>query len=101
MNALNGQMHQMLLWPYVCSLCFAFTFPFLSGLYPIVRFDEEQIDIHVHPDHVRVEGQYLYKNPSPFPVVQGFSIPLPIDQHKPMPVMVSMKVGSPSEKLLL
>ena len=74
MSALNGQKRQVLLWLYVCLLYFAFTFPLLSGLYPVVRFNEEQIDIHVHPDHVRVEGQYVYKNPLPFPVVQGFSI---------------------------
>lgn len=100
MNTLNGQKHQMLLGPYICLLCFAVAFPFLSGLYPIVRFNEEQIDIHVHPDHVRVEAQYVYKNPLPFPVVQGFSIPLPVDQHHPRPVMVSAKVLSPKEKLL-
>lgn len=98
MNTLNGQKHRMLLGPYGCLLCFAFAFPFLSGLYPIVRFSEEQIDIHVHPNHIRVEGQYVYKNPFPFPVVQGFSIPLPIDQHHPRPVMVSAKLIRPSEK---
>ena len=53
------------LLPCLCLLLFAFVFPFLAGFYPIVRFVEEQIDIRVFPDHIKVEGYYVYKNPFP------------------------------------
>jgi hypothetical protein len=52
---------------------------------PAARFEREQINIHVHPDHVVVDGIYLYRNPYPFPVVQGLSIPLPSDAQHPLP----------------
>jgi hypothetical protein len=59
--------------------------PFLAGLLPIVHFVRERIDIAVYPEEVRVEGFYVYRNPWPFPVVQAFSIPLPVDASHPMP----------------
>jgi hypothetical protein len=59
--------------------------PCLAGFVPVVRFVRERIDIAVHPDEVRVVGQYVYKNPWPFPVTQGLSIPLPVDAAHPMP----------------
>ena len=51
------------------------------GVLPVVRFTWEQIDIYVGSDHVTVEGTYVYENPWPIPVAQGFSIPLPIDEE--------------------
>ncbi len=83
------------LWPFSCLLFFALAFVFLGGFYPIVRFVEEQIDIYVYPEHIRVEGTYVYKNPLPFPVIQGFSIPLPVDQRHPPPVLVAAKRLAP------
>jgi hypothetical protein len=72
--------------------------PFFSGLYPVVRFTHEQIDINVYPDHVMVKGVYVYKNPFPFPVVQGLSIPLPVDADHPTPVQILAEQVSPVEK---
>ena len=59
--------------------------PFVAGLLPIVHFVRERIDIAVYPEEVRVEGLYVYRNPWPFPVLQGLSIPLPVDAAHPMP----------------
>ena len=73
---------------------------FLAGLYPMVRFPEEQIDIEVYPQYVRVKGTYVYKNPFPFPVVQGFNIPLPMDAEHPEPVQLTAKVLTPHEKTI-
>jgi hypothetical protein len=63
----------------------------LTGLYPIVRFPEEQIDIEVYQDHIWVKGIYVYKNPFPFPVIQSLTIPLPMDADHPEPIMLSVK----------
>ena len=88
------------LWRYTFLFLCALILPFLAGLYPIVRFPEEQIDIEVYHDHVWVEGTYVYRNPFPFPVVQGFSIPLPIDLGHPSPVMLSAEEISPVKRLI-
>jgi hypothetical protein len=85
------------LYPCLCLLLFVAVFPFLAGMYPILRFAEEQIDIHVYPDHIKVEGYYVYKNPFPFPVIQGFSFPLPVDQSHPQPVLIAAKRLTPHE----
>lgn len=85
-------------WVYLSLLLCALTLPFLTGFYPIVRFTDEQIDIRVYPDHVWVDGYYVYKNPFPFPVVQGFSIPLPVDSEHPMPIQVSVRQQFPKQK---
>lgn len=79
---------------FICVLIL----PFLAGFYPIVRFPEEQIDIEVHPHHIRVKGIYIYRNPFPFPVIQGFSIPLPIDSSHPSPIMLSAEQLTPVKK---
>ena len=79
-------------------LLFIILFPFLAGLYPIVRFPEEQIDIEIYPDHVWVQGTYVYKNPFPFPVIQGLTIPLPVDADHPEPFLLAAKELSPGEK---
>ena len=59
--------------------------PCLAGFLPIVHFVRERIDIAVYPDEVRVVGRYVYRNPWPLPVVQGLSIPLPVDATHPAP----------------
>lgn len=59
--------------------------PFVAGVLPIVHFVRERIDIAVYPEEVRVEALYVYRNPWPFPVAQGLSIPLPVDATHPMP----------------
>jgi hypothetical protein len=69
--------------------------PFLAGLVPVARFVRERIDIAVYPDEVRVVGRYVYKNPWPFPVVQGLSIPLPVDESHPMPTELTADRLSP------
>ena len=84
--------------PCLYLLLFGLVFPFLVGLRPIARFSEEQIDIHVYQDHVRVNGYYIYENPFPFPVVQGFLLPLPVDESHPQPILISAKKLSPTEK---
>ena len=74
---------------------------FFTGFYPVVRFPEEQIDVEVCPDYIRVKGTYTYKNPFPFPVSQGFSIPLPVDAELPEPVQLTAMVLAPHEKNIL
>jgi len=69
--------------------------PFLSGLIPLVRFSEEQIDIIVRPDHIRVRGIYVYENPLPLPLIQGLSIPLPINRDNPAPVLLRVATLMP------
>jgi hypothetical protein len=44
-----------------------------------------------------VEGYYVYKNPFPFPVIQGFSVPLPVDESHPPPVLIAAKKLTPHE----
>jgi hypothetical protein len=91
-------------WPksffrfYVPFVLFGILVLFLAGFYPIIRFPEEQIDIEVYPDYVWVKGTYTYKNPLPFPVTQGFTIPLPVDADHPEPVQLTAKVLTPHEK---
>ena len=85
-------------WLYLSLLLCVLLFPFMAGFYPIVRFPEEQIDIEVYPDHIWVKGIYAYKNPFPFPVVQGFSIPFPVDSDHPVPVLVSAEQLSPEKR---
>jgi hypothetical protein len=80
-------------------LC-ALVFPFLLGVYPLVRFTEEQIDIQLYPDAVRVEGWYVYTNPFPFPVIQGFTLPLPVDEAHPMPSAIAVTQVWPQRKTL-
>ncbi|MGD8706303.1 MAG: hypothetical protein PVI84_12385 [Syntrophobacterales bacterium] len=84
--------------PCLYLLLFCLVFPFLVGLRPIARFTEEQIDIHVYQDHVRVNGYYIYENPFPFPVVQGFLLPLPVGESHPQPILISAKKLYPTEK---
>jgi len=85
-------------WLFLSLLLCALLLPFMAGFYPIVRFPEEQIDIEVYPDYVWVKGIYVYKNPFPFPVVQGFSIPFPVDSDHPVPVLVSAQQLHPEKR---
>ena len=78
-------MRRYLIGPALGLLALLLLLPFLAGLLPIVRFVRERIDIVVYPEEVRVEGFYVYRNSWPFPVVQAFSIPLPVDAGHPMP----------------
>lgn len=86
---------RILLWPSLFLLILAI--PFLSGLYPVASFIEEQIDIHIKPDYIIVKGQYVYKNSLPFPIKQGFSIPFYQDEYHPGPVMLSAEVCTPEK----
>jgi hypothetical protein len=79
-----------LLGPVVGIAAMLVLLPFLAGLLPIVHFVRERIDIAVYPEEVRVEGLYVYRNPWPFPVVQGFSVPLPVDATHPMPIYLTV-----------
>lgn len=72
-------------FPVVSLLLIAAVLPFASGVLPTARFLSERIDVHVYPEEIRVNGYYIYKNPFPFPVVQGFTIPFPVDQDHPAP----------------
>jgi len=71
---------------------------YLSGIYPIVRFTNEQIDIQVYPEYIEVDGYYTYKNPFPFSVVQGLSIPFAVDTTHFMPIQISAKQVFVEEK---
>ncbi len=69
--------------------------PFSLGWLPIVRFTAEEIAIAVYPDHIQMNGTYHYENPFPFPVTQGFLIPLPQDSRHPEPVQIATTILSP------
>jgi hypothetical protein len=69
--------------------------PFLAGLVPIVRFPRERVDVVLSPGEIEVAGLYVYRNPWPFPVTQGFTIPLPVDPDHPTPTELSAsRLGS-------
>ncbi len=59
-----------------------------AGLVPIVTFPREEISIELYPDHLLVDGLYVYHNPWPIPVAQGFTLPLPVDASHPAPIEV-------------
>lgn len=88
------------LYPLVSLIFLAAILPFASGVLPMVRFTSERIDVRVHPDEIFVDGYYLYKNPFPFPVVQGFSIPFPIDKDHPEPQEPHVERLAPEKKAL-
>jgi hypothetical protein len=81
--------------PVISLLLITAILPFASGIIPTVRFTSERIDIHVYNDEIVVDGYYFYKNPFPFPVVQGFTIPFPIDKDHPEPIAVSVERLTP------
>jgi len=78
-----------LLFPVLSMLGLFLMLPFLSGIWPIVRFTRERIEVYVRPGSITVVGYYVYKNRFPFPVVQGLSVPFPIDENHPMPEELS------------
>jgi hypothetical protein len=73
---------------------------YLLSSSPIARFEREQITILVHPDHIVVDGIYFYRNPYPFPIVQGMSVPLPADEQHPIPVDLQVAELSPRPQVL-
>ncbi len=87
-------------FPVVSLLLIAATFPFASGIIPVVHFKSERIDVHVYPDEILVDGHYFYKNPFPFPAVQGFTIPFPMDKDHPMPMDVHVERLTPIKEEL-
>lgn len=87
-------------WHYLFLLLFFLALPFLAGILPIVRFTDEQIDIRVYPDYVLMQGTYVYQNPFPFPVVQGLSVPFPVDSDHPTPIQFSARQLTPKEGTL-
>ena len=91
---------KFLCWHYVFLVIFFLALPFLAGIMPIVRFTEEQIDIRVYPDYVLMQGIYVYQNPFPFPVVQGLSVPFPVDEDHPTPVQLAARQLVPKQKNL-
>ncbi len=60
---------------YLCFL--AVSYVALGGLVPGVRFASELIRVTVDDDHLYVDGIYRYRNPYPFPAIQGLSCPTP------------------------
>src|SRR5882762_8466 len=99
--ATNSRLHQRrfltLSWTAVGALL---VFSYLLAWSPMVRFEREQITISVHPDHIIVDGVYFYKNPFPFPIVQGLSIPFPTDDTHPSPVDLQVEELSPRAHML-
>ncbi len=69
--------------PWLTVVALLLALPFLAGLLPIVRFVRERIDITLEPDEIFVAGCYVYRNPWPFPVTQGLTVPLPVDAEHP------------------
>jgi hypothetical protein len=91
---------KFLFWHYLFLVLFFLALPFLAGILPIVRFTDEQIDIRVYPDHVLMQGTYVYQNPFPFPVVQGLSVPFPIDSDHPTPIQHTARQLVPKRETL-
>jgi hypothetical protein len=60
------------------------------GFAPVAVFPEELIDLSVHEKDIEVRATYVYKNPWPFPIEQGFCVPLPVDSKHPMPEPVTL-----------
>ncbi len=86
----------------VISLIFALAIlPFAAGIIPLVHFTSEKIDVHVYSEEVRIDGHYFYRNPFPFPVMQGFSIPFPTDVDHPEPFAVQAERLSPAKETLM
>jgi len=83
----------------ICLLALFFiSLPFLTGLLPIVRFTQEQIDVQVGTDLVQVTGFYRYRNPVPLPITQGLSVPLPASDKESTPINVSVTQLYPTQK---
>jgi len=78
-----------LLFPMLSILALSLALPFLAGIWPIVRFTRERIEVYVHPGSITVIGYYVYRNPYFFPVVQGLSVPFPVDENHPIPEDIS------------
>jgi hypothetical protein len=87
-------------FPAVLLLFIATVLPFASGVIPTVHFTSERIDVHVYPDEIVVDGHYFYKNPFPFPVAQGFTIPFPIDKDHPEPMEVNVERLTPTKEAI-
>jgi len=85
-------------FPVLSLLLIAAVLPFASGALPTVRFTSERIEVHVYPDEIRVKGYYFYKNPFPFPIQQGFTVPFPIDKDHPEPVDVHVERRTPEKE---
>ena len=43
----------------------------------MARFPAEVITIDLEPSRLLVDGRYVYENPLPFPIRQGFVVPMP------------------------
>jgi len=84
----------------ISLVCITALLPFATGLLPAVQFTSEQIQVAVYPDEVMVEGHYIYKNPFPFPLVQGFYVPFPVDHDHPEPYQIHVERVKPDRKTL-
>ena len=82
--------------PWLGSIALLALLPFLAGTVPLVRFDRERIDITLEPDEIVVSGHYVYRNPWPVPVTQGFTVPFPVDADHPMPTELTVAREDPS-----
>ncbi|MBI3601106.1 MAG: hypothetical protein HY097_10780 [Nitrospinae bacterium] len=86
-------------YPLVTLIFIAAATPFAFGIIPTVNFRSERIDVQVYPEEILVEGYYFYKNPFPFPVVQGFYIPFPIDRDHPEPFDLNVERLMPGKEM--
>lgn len=87
-------------FPVLSLIFIAAILPFALGVIPTVNFTSERIDVHVYPDEILVDGYYFYKNPFPFPVIQGFYIPFPVDKDHPEPFDVNVERLTPAKEQL-
>lgn len=70
------------------------------GFSPTLRFAEEQIDIHIYPDHVTIDGYYLFENPFPLSTTLELVYPLPRDPGIPMGTVRIVQQLKPEKKPL-
>jgi hypothetical protein len=59
-----------------------------AGVVPAARFARERIEITVRPGRIDVDGTYAFRNPLPFPILQGLSYPIPVDAAHPEPATI-------------
>lgn len=75
------------------SGCGLLWFAASGAAWPIVGFPAEEITVTVHPSYIEVDGRYLYANPWPMPVDQGFGLPFPVDEAHPTPLPVRLSLA--------
>ncbi len=84
--------------PWSAFLLCAVALAFCTGAIPAVRFTAEEIRVTVQPRHILVDAFYQYRNPFPFPVIQGYVLPFPEDEAHSPPAGVELVQQTPERR---